>query len=341
MTTSGNKQVGSVISGWVVAIDRALEHYQLNSEEIFTKFGLNFNQTRDANSRFPVTRVSQVLLEADRQCTDENFGLLVAKYNRTTSWHALGISILSSQNMKETFERLILYKNIFFTELEVEMKTTSDICILQFSFSDAYQSLLSFIDMDAIIATFILTGRYLAQEHFKAVQVELCRPPPNCVDGFNRLFKCPINFNAEHNRIYFQSRNLLKPLLTANRDLALLSDKLTQEYLQRLEKHDIINQLYLKLSDSIGSELLSQKRMAESMFMSERTLQRRLQQAGSSYQEILDQLRIERALNYLQQRHLSINKISELLGFSKVGSFTRAFKRWKGLSPNQYRQEQK
>jgi AraC-like DNA-binding protein len=334
------RQEGSVISGWAVAIDRALENYHLDSESIFKKCGLKLSQTGDANSRFPVIRISRVLREAVKQTGDENFGLIVARFIRATSWHSLGISILASNNIKETLERLIRYRNMFYTELDVEMKEEKEICRLRFSFTPAYRSLLSHTDMDAIIATFILTGRYLSSDGFKPLKINFVRPKPTSTDGFSRLFNCPIEFGANDNDVFFETDQLQQPLPTANSDLALLSDKLTQEYLSRLDQHDIINQVFLKLSETFGREIPCQKRIAESLFMSERTLQRKLHNASGSYQEILDQLRQERAIHYLTQTNKQINEISYYLGFSKIGSFTRAFTRWMGESPNSYRKNQ-
>ncbi len=115
-------------------------------------------------------------------------------------------------------------------------------------------------------------------------------------------------------------------------------DRLIQEYLARLDRHDIVNQVYAKQMETLGTDMPDQGRIASALHLSQRSLQRKLKQAGTSYQEILDQLRKELAQQYLQQSHLSINEISYLLGFTNVNSFTRAFNLWTGQPPSRFRQ---
>ncbi|MNE68944.1 Transcriptional activator NphR [compost metagenome] len=83
------------------------------------------------------------------------------------------------------------------------------------------------------------------------------------------------------------------------------------------------------------------ERVAEHFGMTLRTLQRHLQQAGSSYQQILDELRQELASHYLLHSELPIQDIAQYLGFSEPRSFHRSFKGWTGMTPGEFRQERK
>ena len=83
----------------------------------------------------------------------------------------------------------------------------------------------------------------------------------------------------------------------------------------------------------------SQKSVAEALHLSARSLQRRLAEAGSSYTEVRDNARRELALRYLRDGGHSVSEITYLLGFSDSSSFSRAFRRWTGVSPSAYRQQ--
>ncbi|OMH25954.1 hypothetical protein BGP75_24615 [Motiliproteus sp. MSK22-1] len=332
-------QEGTVIGGWAVAISRALEHYDLDSEALFKRCGISLSKALDTNSRFPVTRISRVLRLAVEASGDENFGLTVSKYVRPTSWHALGISIWASGCMKESFERLIRYHRMFHTAWEIEMQEQADLIIVAMRFPEAYRPLFCDTDMDAIAATTVLTCRHLSDGNFQPKQVRLCRSKPKNPEGFERLFRSAVEFGAEDNQLILDKNTLLTPLLTANAELAMLNDRLIQEYLARLDRHDIVNRVYLRLLETLGHKIPDQAQIATELHLSQRNLQRKLQQAGTSYQEILDQLRQELACQYLQQSHLSISEISYRLGFTKVGSFTRAFRRWNYSSPSEYRKQ--
>lgn len=333
-------QEGTIIGGWAVAIARAMDHYRLDSEALFKSCGINLAQALDTNARFPVTRISRVLHLATEQSGDENFGLMVAKYIRPTSWHALGISIWASHSMRESYLRLIRYQRMFHTALEIRMEEREARTVVSMRFSEAYAPLLCDTDMDAIMATTVLTCRHLAEGQFRPQKIQLCRPCPANPQGFERLFRCPVAFAAAENLIIIDPKDLDTLLPTRNAELAMLNDRLIQEYLARLDRHDIVNRVYLQLLETLGRELPDQEQLARALHLSQRNLQRKLQQAGTSYQEILDQLRKELSCQYLQQSHLSINEISYRLGFSKVGSFTRAFQRWSGVPPSTYRKQQ-
>ena len=209
--------------------------------------------------------------------------------------------------------------------------------IIAMRFPQAYQPLFCDTDMDAIAATTVLTCRHLFDGNFQPQLVRLCRPEPSNPQGFERLFRSKVEFGAEDNQIILDKATVIAPLLTANAELAVLNDRLIQEYLSRLDRHDVVNRVYLKLLEILGEKIPDQAQIASSLHLSRRNLQRKLQQAGTSYQEILDQLRQELAVQYLRQSHLTINEISYRLGFTKVSSFTRAFRRWHQCAPSCYR----
>ncbi len=334
-------QEGTVIGGWAVAIARAIEHYKLDSKELFRANKMNLSQALDTNARFPVTHISNVLQDAVSATGDENFGLMVAKYIRPTSWHALGLSIWASSCMEESYQRLIRYQQMFNTALDIRSEETATGKAILVDFPDSYKPLLHPVNMDAIMATIVLTCRHVAEGQFRPRQVSFIRSAPPHPEGFERLFRCPVTFSAEGNCILIDHDDLTKPLPTRNAELAMMNDRLVQEYLARLDRHDVVNQVYAKLMETLGNTIPDQAQIAQALYMSPRNLQHKLQIAGTSYQEILDQTRKELAVQYLQQSHLSINEISFRLVFSKVGSFTRSFKRWTGHPPSQYRAKPK
>ena len=158
---------GSVIGGWAVAIARAIDHYNLDAESLFRNSGVNLSRALDSNARFPVTKISKVLQAASDASEDECFGLIVAKYIRPTSWHALGISIWASACMEESFQRLVRHQRMFNSALRIHLEKETAGTALLMDFPDTYKSLLHDIDMDAIRATVALTGRHIVEGQFR------------------------------------------------------------------------------------------------------------------------------------------------------------------------------
>ncbi|MCV6625435.1 MAG: helix-turn-helix transcriptional regulator, partial [Cellvibrionaceae bacterium] len=100
---------------------------------------------------------------------------------------------------------------------------------------------------------------------------------------------------------------------------------------------DLNKRVYMEINRRLGQLDCSVVAVAASLNMSRHTLARRLRAGGSNYAQILERVRRDRALELLSQAQLSIEQVAERLGFAEVGSFSRAFKSWRGQSPRDYR----
>jgi AraC-like DNA-binding protein len=112
---------------------------------------------------------------------------------------------------------------------------------------------------------------------------------------------------------------------------------LSKEYLARFERGSIKLQVEARLVEQLSSGHATQESIAKALNLSPRTLQRKLKEEGTTYKQLLDTTRRELAAQYVKESHLSVNEITFLLGFSEPANFSRAFKRWTGVSPSQYR----
>jgi AraC-like DNA-binding protein len=92
---------------------------------------------------------------------------------------------------------------------------------------------------------------------------------------------------------------------------------------------------------SLRSGPINLSRFAKGLAVSERTLQRRLEQEGTSLQKLIEESRHELSLTLLRRSHLSLAEISQRLGYATLASFSRAFRRWRGVSPAAYRRSQR
>ena len=114
-------------------------------------------------------------------------------------------------------------------------------------------------------------------------------------------------------------------------------DNLTLTITQEMLVRATIDKTFASLLEQLSSGELSEEQMAQRLHMSRRTLQRKLAEAETTYQKLLDDTRRDLALRYLEDPRHSITDITFLLGFSQQSAFTRAFRRWTGMSPTDYR----
>ena len=105
----------------------------------------------------------------------------------------------------------------------------------------------------------------------------------------------------------------------------------------RMNEKDLIGRLRKILLDQLPNGGADQERVADVLHMSARTLHRKLRQEGTSYREQLDEVRRELSLQYMKHQQLSLMDIASQLGFSNCSNFARAFKRWVGKTPQEYR----
>ena len=129
------------------------------------------------------------------------------------------------------------------------------------------------------------------------------------------------------------------PLPGASPDMAQYNDQIVMDYLEQMDRQDIVNRVRRYIIADLASGTLSKQAVADKMHMSPRNLQLKLAAEDTTFQDILDSTRQSLATGYMEQSHLAITEIAYLLGFSDASNFTRAFRRWYGVSPRNYRIE--
>ena len=193
--------------------------------------------------------------------------------------------------------------------------------------------------IDALVGMYLQLCRSLIGREFSPLAIELRRPRPAVVDDFQRLWRAPLRFGTEQNRLIFDCESLERLLDSRNPELAQQSDEISTRYLARIERHNIEARVREVVIQRLHGIEPSQEEVAEILHVSARTLQRKLGDCGTTFKEIVDDTRRQLALSYLSASQMSINEITFLLGFSCSSSFTRAFRRWTGLSPSDWRAE--
>ena len=158
-----------------------------------------------------------------------------------------------------------------------------------------------------------------------------------CSGEYYSFFRCPVEFGAESNLIILPLDVVNKQLTSSNPQLAQINDQVMINYLAKLDKEDIVQQVKAAILDQLPSGNVTEETVAEAVYTSKRSLQRKLNEKGTTFKTILTDVRQDLALKYIHDRKLTLTEISFMLGFSEMSSFSRAFKRWTGESPKEFR----
>jgi AraC-like DNA-binding protein len=191
---------------------------------------------------------------------------------------------------------------------------------------------------DSRAAILVDLSRSSASGTLDPMQVEFTYPAPDDVKAYEDLFRCRVVFGAPQWRMSWRLADADRPFVASNRDLARANDHILDRAVKSLRPETLVERVKLEMIDELPSGRASADAIAQAMGMSGRSLQRRLAEEGSSYKDLLAEVRRDLARQYVEESETSVTDISFLLGFSDVSSFSRAFKRWFGVSPAAARQ---
>lgn len=327
-------KVPTTIGGYALAIAKALDYRGIESLEILRKAGIERTLRNDPLDRLPFTTITKLYELSVEATGDPYFGLTVARFMRAANLHAFGYSLLSSSTLLDFCQRLARYFRLasqvayYYTEehdneIRLGGHILVDICD---ETQDAFQG---------FVVHFM---RMLYKPDFAPLRVELNRPEPRLGPGpFIDFFNAPVSFGHDEISLYFNRDDMVVPLMAASPELAQFNDNIIVDYLARLERSDIVAQVESKLIECMPSGHITKEKIAKQLNMSPSTLKLKLSQQDTSFQQLLDQARQNLSRSYMEQSDISISEIAYLLGFTDTSSFSRAFKRWTGQSPSQYR----
>jgi AraC-like DNA-binding protein len=324
---------GYILASWVKAIGRALDAAGCNGAALLAAAGFDRECLDGPIVRCPLDPTARLWQIAVTATGDPAFGVKVASHIKQTTFHALSYGLCASSTLKEAFERLQRYCHVVSDAVEYELFR----CGSDYHFVIEPAANVPFESIDALVAAQLRMCRSLIGRDFSPRLIELRRPRPSRTDDFERLLRAPLHFGAEANRLVFDSDSFERPLDGGNPDLARHSDAIALQYLAQFERDNIQARVRELLMQRLAKCEPSQEEVAEHLYMSARTLQRKLGDSGTTYKEILDETRHSLALTYLSAPQHSVGDVTHLLGFSCGSSFTRAFRRWTGQSPSDWR----
>jgi AraC-like DNA-binding protein len=294
----------------------------------------------DTHARYPTENISKLWELAVIASNNPTIGVASPNANTPECFDVVAYTMMSCANLLAGLERLVNHLLIVSNTAEVTL--TEDIggrgtwlnlditCNSQLVPRQRYEFSLT---------TMLAFCRWVTRSDLRPLSVELSHATPSATQAYIDAFKCPVHFESRQNRMLFSTADLMLPLPTANPTLAALHDRYAGEYLERLNNTRLsyqIRELIIRCLPN-GDPLRSD--IARTLCMSERTVQRRLQEEGTSYCQLVDDTRRYLAKQYLEQSTIALEQISYLLGFKDQSTFSRACKRWFDIPPGQYRSQ--
>lgn len=276
--------------------------------------------------------------EAEKLSGDPQLGLHVGEVVRPGKYGVLGYVMMSCETLGESLLRQLRYQDLVGKSGRSELVQTGDRCELRWHSAMARGSRHV---GEEHVASWVAFARWiLGTPGRDPVEVQFEHPAPADLSEHQRLFRCPMRFGQPHTAVAFEPGLLKLPLRDKNPEMRSLMDRHAEMLLaQQVQGEAALTQ---EIRETIARQLADGvpeiEVVAAQLKVQARTLQRRLSQAGTSYKDLVDDVRRRQALKYIADPRLNLPEIAFLLGFSEQSSFQRAFKRWTGLPPGQYRE---
>ena len=335
-----NKQNLGLVS--IAAVNQYLQlakAQQINFAKILVELGIHENLLSDNSQQLSGTVFQQLIKRLVSLSNDQLFGLHTAQFVQPSSYSVLGYISMNCETLGEAMSKIPAFE-----KLVGDMGTTS--------FSDkgehfkirwhcAYPDKLVRRHMvDNCLASWLNFAHYLSEKKTAPAKIHFSCKEPKATEKreYEDLFKCPVLFSQSSDSIYFRKSLLDYPLNRGNKLLLSTLESHAQQQLDDLNKVETISsQVSMIISKNLQTANYQQRAVADILNIGAKTLQRKLAAEATSFQVILDNVRLNKAQQLLASRALNLNDISYQLGFKEPRSFYRWFAKLKHQTPGEFR----
>jgi AraC-like DNA-binding protein len=326
----------SVLTSWTATLLRALEERAVDVDVLLGEVGLDTSIRVDPERRIPLSASTRLWNAAVAATGDDAFGIDVSRYVRLGTFHGLGHAFMTSPTLRAALERAARFSRVTADMAVSSTHVDGD----DFVYVNSWQqgaARPAHAAVDAAMAAIVRAARAMLGRQLAPTRVELVRPEPRNVDRFETFFRASLQFDAPENVLAFAREDAERPVPGGHDRLASIGDRTVSDYLATLEPATIAGQVRELLVDALEAGEPDVDALANELAMSGRTLQRRLQDEGTSFREVLATTRRDLAEALLATGVGSVTEIGQRVGFSETAAFSRAFRRWTGQSPASWR----
>ena len=285
----------------------------------------NWGSTRqncgNPGARYTYDLVCKAGIEASKILKNPHAGLRIGAHFTPLDFNALGVTFLSSFNLLEALQRLDRYETLLNSRLDFTVIEHDNHIELTATVEGLLPEALEHIENTRAAVVLELARLALGQD-FHPRSIAFTYPEPADTNDHTELAHCPLIFSAHISSITFELADAHRPFTAANRELALCNDRFLDEMLEELKEEDLISTVKRTIIAELPSGAPCEAGVAERVFMSSRTLQRKLAEEGTSFRTLVADIRQDLALRYITDVKMPLSEISYMLGFADTSSFS-------------------
>ncbi|MTT51772.1 helix-turn-helix domain-containing protein [Alcanivorax sp. VBW004] len=335
----------AIVGSYVLVLADLLDRRGLDSKKWLRDSGLEPSSLDQPRQYLDIQEVTNAIRTAVKISHDPALGLYFGQQLNLNTHGLLGVVGLLSSNVGDSLEAGFRYSATRSPLVDLRLTESGNDAIIHIALNTDVPDDIERFTLESLIYSFGTMAHFLFPGDIPPVTVEVSIDKPPHAELYSILYRSPltIRFNAHSNRIIFPNEVLKRPLPLANLQTRKLVEKEVSEELALLtgdseQENDIISRVR-KLITEMPGYYPSMDEVAERLAMTKRTLHRHIEKSGTNFKKLTEEIRFKDASHYLNDTDLSVTQISHLLGYNDSSNFTRAFHRWSGFTPLQYRKK--
>jgi AraC-like DNA-binding protein len=300
--------------------------------------GIGMREFSDPDRRIPHDAVMHLLERAVELCGDPALGMKAADTFGASDLGVLEYAASTCATLRDAAHCATRYLSLMNDSADSRLVEGEELAVWEFRVAEGVIQPPAANDFELSVYA-NLARRYTGQDAYP-VEVHFAHSQASSEADYQRVFRCPIRLGMPFNAIVFPRAYLNTPLVHANETMHATYAAHVNELLEHSRKQEgVAGRVRAVVLANLSRGEASLVWVAKALAMSGPTLRRRLEEEGTGHREIVDEVRQELASRYLEDQTLPISEVAFLLGFTNAASFNKAFRRWHGTSPAEFRKQ--
>jgi AraC-like DNA-binding protein len=318
--------------GALTVVPALLRQFGVDPVPLLTAVGIDASALEFADNSIPYATFGRLLDESARRTRCEYFGLLTGQAWHLSTMGLVGELIRNSPTIGEGLRSGVVYHHLNSQGGVVFLRERGTMA--EFGYAIYHRGVQGAYQIyDGVMAALINYMRELCGSSWVPSEVLVAHAAPADANPYRRLFRSPVRFDSDVSALRFASHWLKRPVPNADpRALRNLENQASE-----LPQLDLIEKVHRSLRVLLLSGVMSGDAIADTLAMHRRTLNRRLKAQGTTFRQVLEDVRFEAARQLLDSTNMKLDDIAAALAYAGVSPFTRAFRRRSGAAPGEWR----
>lgn len=313
--------------------------FGLDAAALRTAAGLRAEDLQDPDARIPLARHLALWEAIAATPGTGEFGFWLGRAVDVRSLGVVGYAMLHAPDVRGAFRCLSRFQRLVNDVVSPIIEEADDLVVFRRAEPPRVARIVP-LAAATPVGTLTLVSQLsgMPPERVAALEVAFQHAPPRNAARYAEVLRCPVSFNAAELRIVLPRALFDHPLKRADPGLFSYLERHARELESQLaDTRTLAARVSQVVLETLDAGEPDQSEIARRLALSDRTLQRRLRDEGTTFAAVVDGLRLELARSYLDDPKLAVFEVAFLLGYSEPSAFNRAFRRWTKQTPGAYR----